>query len=694
MFRTDLFRLMVVGVGAGVVCQTALAGEGRPNPLGLIPTPQQIRPIKATFEFDEHTPILLSSRATPRQELTARLLRSRISQITGLHLPIVRGSSGRGIRLLLAGTPEGTAVLTHHRRQMPIRPLASAKGWATDYQHQQEYFLHVSPAGAVVVANAQPGLLHGIATLAQLITPEELILGCEVHDWPEMRFRGLHLRLDGPPGCEQVRPTCGQIKLVIETMARFKMNHLLLEPGAGAELPSMPGAGRLEALTAAQQQEIRRFAEAFGVHVVPVLTSWSDVEGWRARPLLGHLMRDGRLDLDQPEAIDVLARMAADLDRNLNTSEFVHLGGRGASKSVEAYVGFHARLIERVGTLTGKRPLLWGMSRTTPAEVIARWPAQVVILPDHATNPRGGWYREGVRVPDVWAAGLTVGRSQIALATPLGTSRSDDSPLVHWRRCERHLTLWAEAVYRLGRDDGGLGMVATLRGCSTGAQTVEAALPQICWLAELSWNDARAGDLPDRRFDRAVGWHLCGVASEGERVLNICRRLGEPVPETPDPGQTDPQYLTDALRELRQIHFGTRERAIGDALREAAAMVCCPGVPPTGSGPDGRSRSLTGLPIAVAAGAKTGRVGRRIQFDASGSRDAVGGRRVQASWEFGDGARSRGLRVHHVYTNAGTYVASLTITDATGASRREPLLVTIMPATPAVADGRGLDVLQ
>jgi len=386
--------------------------------------------------------------------------------------------------------------------------------------------------------------------------------------------------------------------------------------------------------------------------------------------------------------------MAADLDRNLNTSEFVHLGGRGASKNVEAYAAFHARLIERAGTLTGKRPLLWGMSRTTPAEVAARWPAEVVILPDHATNPRGGWYREGVRVPDVWAAGLTSGRSQIALATPLGTDRNDDSPLVHWRRYERHLTLWAEAVYRLGRDDGGLGMIATLRGCSTGTQTVEAALPQICWLAELSWNDARAGELPDRRFDRAVGWHLCGVASEGERVLNICRRLGEPVPETSEPGQADRQHLAEASRELRQIHFGPRERAIGDALREAAAMISCTGVGATGSAADGRSQPLTGLPIAAADGGKTGRVGGRIHFDASGSRDAVGGRRVQATWDFGDGTRRRGLRVHHVYTKVGTYVASLTITDATGASRREPLLVTVLSATPAVADGRGLDVLQ
>ncbi len=667
MSRTDVLRGVLIGL-AGLIWATERAPGGQPNPLGLIPTPQHCRPVETVFEISEKTPILLSSRASSREMLTARLLQHRIRKITGLMLPIVRGASGQGIRLVLAGTPEGMAALSRCGRQMPFRATTSARGWNADYQYEQAYFLNVDAGGVLVAANTPLGMLYGTMTLAQLVTPDELILGCEVMDWPEMRFRGTHLRLGGPPGEETVRPTCAQIKVVLETMARFKLNYLLLEPGEGAELPSLPGLWRLEALTVTQQREIRQFATAFGVRIVPVVDSWSSLPHWQSHPATRDLVREGRADLSQSAVADLLARAAIDLNRNLNTSDFIHLGGRGACRDADAYDAFHKRLMARVRRATGKRPMLWGMSRTTPAATLAAWPEDVVLVPDHPTNPRGSWHRDGVQVTDVWASGLDAGRAQIALATPVASRSTDPQPFSQWGRCERHLALWARSVYDHGRDDGGLGMMATL-GSWVGGDAVEAALPELCWLAELSWNDNRAGDLPDARFDRAVGWHLCGVATEGEQVLQACRRLGE---LAPDP---------TALSVLRQTRFRHDERPIGEALRQAAARR----VPPTGGADE---RTTAPLPQAASNGERTGQVGRQIAFDASRSRDAAGGRAVRASWDFGDGARCDRMHTHHVYAEAGTYLASLTISDAAGSSRREPILVNIAPASAAVADGR------
>ena len=666
----------------GLACLMSAAGAVRAelNPSGLVPTPQQFQPIETTFELSPETPIILSGRCSPKEILIARLLQGRIRQITELRLPIIRGSSRRGIRLFLSGTPEGTAALTSHGRQMPIHPAGSAQGWASDYRYQQEYFLHVGRGNVTVIGNTSQGLLYGAMTLAQLVTPDELILGCEVLDWPEMRFRGLHLRLGGPVGSETVRPTCGQIKSVIETMARFKLNHLLLEPGDGADLPSVPGGSRLEALTVGQQREIRHFAEAMGVHIVPVLDSWSRAGHRTAYPALRPLIRDGRFDLRDPATIDVLARMATDLNANLNSSAFIHLGGRGACEDLDVYTLFHARLAARIRETTGKRPMIWAMSRTTPARVLEAWPRDIIVVPDHPTNPRGSWYRDGVRVSDVWASGLASSHDQIGLATPLIDGQPGGRTFADWARYERHLTVWADAAYRLGRDAAGLGIVGGFESLA-GPGPFEAALPQVCWLAELAWNDARSGGLPDDRFDRAVGWHLCGVATAGERVLQAYRRLGE---LTSGPVEQDPdvrQRFAEAVRALSCIRFARHARPIGDALSRAAGMAA--GL----AADDGGGSPSHDLPLAIADGAKSGRAGRHIAFDASASRDAGGGRSVTVIWDFGDGARSHDLAARHVYREPGTYLASLTVRDRSGASRREPLLVTVGPAGAAVADG-------
>jgi hypothetical protein len=510
-----------------------------------------------------------------------------------------------------------------------------------------------------------------------------------------MRFRGLHLRMDCPQGSESVRPTCGQLKFVIETMSRLKMNYLLLEPADGVEIPSVPGLARLDAITVAQQRELREFAEAFNVHIVPVLDSWSDVPHWSAHPRTQELCAAGKINLDRPEAVDLLARIASDLNRNLNNSEFIHLGGRGPHDSAETYARFHARLISEVRKATAKRPMTWAMDRTTPETVLDAWPKDLILIPDHPTNPRGGWYRNGVAAADVWAAGMGLGRAQIALATPCLPSQPGHTwPFAHWTRVERHVALWSEAVHQLGKDDASLGMIATLHSWH-GVGAVEASLPQVGWLAELSWNDARAGGLPDDRFDRAVGWHLCGVPTEGERVLRVCRALGEVIREDSPASDLERSRLIQAVRQLGRIHFGAGDRPIGHALCRAAAEMIEGRVQPdktaqappvTASSltgllqrPPDRRTTLTGLPVAAADGAKQGWVGQRLAFDASASRDSAGGRAVEALWDFGDGTRARSLQALHAYAGPGAYLASLTITDSSGMRRREPLLVTIVP---------------
>ncbi len=70
-----------------------------------------------------------------------------------------------------------------------------------------------------------------------------------------------------------------------------------------------------------------------------------------------------------------------------------------------------------------------------------------------------------------------------------------------------------------------------------------------------------------------------------------------------------------------------------------------------------------------------------MSFDGSSSDDADGTISSYA-WDFGDGSSGSGASVNHTYANAGTYVATLTVTDDDGATAQDSTAITVSP-TPA-----------
>ena len=88
-------------------------------------------------------------------------------------------------------------------------------------------------------------------------------------------------------------------------------------------------------------------------------------------------------------------------------------------------------------------------------------------------------------------------------------------------------------------------------------------------------------------------------------------------------------------------------------------------------------------PGADAGGPYSGFVGDAISFDGSGSTDTDGSI-VRYDWDFGDGASSSdaGPTPSHVYSAAGTYAITLTVSDDTGASDSAASTTTIADQVP------------
>jgi PKD repeat protein len=85
-------------------------------------------------------------------------------------------------------------------------------------------------------------------------------------------------------------------------------------------------------------------------------------------------------------------------------------------------------------------------------------------------------------------------------------------------------------------------------------------------------------------------------------------------------------------------------------------------------------------PVAMLTAAPTaGTVPLTVAFSSAGSHDADGTIASQV-WDFGNGTRLGGAEVSHTYTTAGTFTATLTVTDDKGATDVTSVVITVAGA--------------
>lgn len=136
-------------------------------------------------------------------------------------------------------------------------------------------------------------------------------------------------------------------------------------------------------------------------------------------------------------------------------------------------------------------------------------------------------------------------------------------------------------------------------------------------------------------------------------------------------------------------------RALATA-NPASAQSAASGMPPSLSNPNNQADNCiittgiipaTPLPTATAAptvnpgGPYNGFVGQPIYFTGSAT-PARNSSLLTCIWSFGDGRTTNFLTANHTYAAAGTYTATLTVTDSGGAVATASSTVTISPLAP------------
>src|SRR5581483_5524242 len=101
----------------------------------------------------------------------------------------------------------------------------------------------------------------------------------------------------------------------------------------------------------------------------------------------------------------------------------------------------------------------------------------------------------------------------------------------------------------------------------------------------------------------------------------------------------------------------------------------------------GSTPPVNKAPIAkITAGPVSGSAPLKVHFDGSTSSDPDGSL-TGYSWSFGDGTSGSGSIVDHTYNQAGTYTATLTVTDNNGATGSAQVTITVNnPASSVLFD--------
>jgi DNA/RNA endonuclease G (NUC1)/PKD repeat protein len=88
-------------------------------------------------------------------------------------------------------------------------------------------------------------------------------------------------------------------------------------------------------------------------------------------------------------------------------------------------------------------------------------------------------------------------------------------------------------------------------------------------------------------------------------------------------------------------------------------------------------------PVAVIGGSTTGVEGSPVSFDGTASSDPDRDALTYA-WDFGDGTTGTGAKPTHIYSDNGSYVATLTVKDPVGADDSQAGTITVSNVAPVV----------
>ena len=230
--------------------------------LGIVPTPQSVKPIEGQFQVNAETKIILESNAPQDTKFAASDFQNAVKNILNIQLEIKESRipeiSGNFIAI---GRPTSSPLVTSMMQQYGLK--------LNEEMGPEGYVLGIGNKGIVIGANDGPGLLYGTMSLRQMLrvpANQKKLPAVAIQDWPYMKMRGIQDEFS----YGQVS-TMENFKDIIRFLAEYKMNtqfYYFEDTFKFKKYPAI-GVGR-GAMTPEQARELQDFAKPYNVQIIPI----------------------------------------------------------------------------------------------------------------------------------------------------------------------------------------------------------------------------------------------------------------------------------------------------------------------------------------------------------------------------------------------------------------------------------------
>lgn len=387
--------------------QKAMAERG----IAVIPAPQQLTPRSGEFTLTPRSRIVLARAASTADRFAASDLVEQLEQTCGIRPSIVVGAEARSGDIILAREP-------------------------TDLKKAEAYRLSVTANRVRAAAKDEAGLFYAAQTIAQLVTPQGTIPCLTIRDWPAFKVRGV-----------QYDVARGQTvnvqwwKRVIRTLARFKLNTIMIYGENDYHFRSFPYLGREGTFTPEKAAELSQFARRYHLQLIPQFESLGHAAAVLSHEELADLREAGSrwvFCTSNPRTWEFLDRVFEELCQQFPDARYLHVGADEfemafgkcpacrAKVKEKGYAGLYAEHMNRLNELVRKRgrTMLFWPSHGGPTRELSYLTIKAHQLMDRRCIPTEWIYHGPPAYPqikqyqelgfeDVWASPAVVCSSRI-----------------------------------------------------------------------------------------------------------------------------------------------------------------------------------------------------------------------------------------------------------------------------------------
>lgn len=278
--------------------------------------------------------------------------------------------------------------------------IATSADWAAPLPDlregagEEDYALHVAPDGVTIVAPALPGLIHGTATLGQLIRANcqnDTIPCLTIQDWPSVRWRAFQDDITRGPSTK-----FSELKRDVTRGAMLKLNLFTYYMQHQFAFKKHPLLGPKDgSLTAGELAGLVEHGRPLAIQILGNQQSFAHMQHTLAHPEYAHLKQDdrtlspvheGTYELLDDLYSEVLPILPFEMF-NVCCDETWGLGLEGPTKALGDEIGpggVYVRHIRRVYDLVhgkyGKRMMMWGDVILHHPDKLEAIPKDVVML--------------------------------------------------------------------------------------------------------------------------------------------------------------------------------------------------------------------------------------------------------------------------------------------------------------------------